>query len=222
MTKLKALIVGILLLVPLFVFIFIYIFGEHYFTLKSYFPVRDESGSVVYTAEGDTLFRKVPDFKLTDQQGKPFSQQNLQGKIYVVNFVMADGPGIWHKLSSQLVRVQEAFQNNPDVALVSISVKPEEDTPQKLQQYATSFKADTSKWHFLTGDRNTIYQLAQQGFDIPLQKTGGPEDFLHTNQIMLVDKENVVRGVYDGTDLTDVDRLILEINVLIDEYSKRK
>jgi len=222
MSKLKALILGSLLLVPLFVFIFIYTFGEHHFTLRHYFPELDEEGQVLRNAAGDTIFRKVPDFQLIDQSNGNFSKQDLKGKLYVVNFISTDCESQCRKMSSQLVRVQEFYQNNPDVQLVSISVKPEEDTPGVLQQYAAAYKADTTQWHFLTGNRGQIYGLAQQGFQLPVQQTGGSEGFIHSNAFMLVDRAQLVRGVYKGTDAIDVDRLILEINVLLDEYSKSK
>jgi len=222
MSKLKALILGSLLLVPLFVFIFIYTFGEHHFSLRSYFPKLDKAGEVLRNEKGDTIFHTVPDFNLTDQSASSFSQQDLKDKIYVVNFFFADCPGMCKKMSSQMVRVQEAFQNNPHIELVSISVKPEEDSASVLQNYAANYKADTTQWHFLTGDRNVIYGLAQKGFQLPLQATGGPDGFIHSDNFMLVDKSNVVRGVYKGTQVIDVDRLILEINVLLDEYSKSK
>lgn len=222
MSKLKALILGSLLLVPLFVFIFIYTFGEHHFTLRSYFPKLDKSGEVLRNESGDTVFHVVPDFNLTDQSANGFSQLDLDGKIYVVNFFFTDCPGSCKKISSQLVRVQEAYQNNNTVELVSISVKPEEDSVRVLQNYATNYKADTTQWHFLTGNRNIIYSLAQKGFNLPLQKTGGPEGFIHSDNVMLVDKNHIVRGIYKGTEITEVDRMMLEINVLLDEYSKSK
>lgn len=223
MSKLKALILGLLLLVPLFVFIFIYSFGEHHFTLRGYFPEVNDKGEVLLNEKGDTIFQTVPSFKLTDQNGASFSQeQQLQGKIYVVNFFFTDCPDMCRKMSSQLVRVQEAYQNNPTIELVSISVKPEEDSAKVLQAYAAEYKADTAQWHFLTGNRSAIYNLAQQGFKLPLQKTGGADGFIHSNKFMLVDKEQRIRGIYNGTSITEVDRMILEINVLLDEYNKRK
>ncbi|MEJ8758266.1 SCO family protein [Pontibacter sp. H259] len=207
---------------PLFVFIFIYTFGEHHFTLKSFFPVLDKKGEVLRNEEGDTVFQVVPDFTLTDQAAGSFSQQDLKDKIYVMNFFFTDCPGMCKKMSSQLVRVQENLQNIQTVELVSISVKPREDSVQALQNYAKSYKADTTQWHFLTGNRNVIYSLAQKGFSLPLHKTGGPEDFIHSDNFMLVDKNHVVRGVYKGTEVKEVDRMIMEINVLLDEYSKSK
>jgi protein SCO1/2 len=208
--------------VPIFVFIFIYIFGEHHFKLRCYFPQINYKGEVLYTEAGDTLFKKVPQFNFTDQNNKSFSQQDLKDKIYIVNFFSSDCSEMCRKMSSQLVRTQEAYQNNPTVHFVSISVKPDIDSASVLRAYAAKYDADTTRWHFLTGNRNEIYNWAQQGFEIPLQKTGGPEGFIHTDKFFLVDKEQKVRGIYEGTKIAETDRMVLEINVLLDEYSKSK
>ena len=223
MSNLKALVLGLLLLVPIFVFIFITTFGEHHFSLRTYFPELDDSGEVVYDEKGDTIFRKIPDFTLTSQQGKPFvKSQELKGDIYVVDFFFATCPGICKKMSSQLSRVQEAYRNNPDIKLVSITVNPEQDSVAVLQNYADQYNADPNKWYFLTGPRKTIYTLASEAFFLPVQQVPGQQDFIHSEKFLLVDREQRVRGIYDGTDYEDVDRLILEINVLLDEYSKNK
>ena len=223
MSNYKALVLGLLLLVPIFVFIFITTFGEHHFSLRTYFPELDDSGEVVLDAKGDTIFRKVPDFELKSQHGKSFiKSQDLQGDIYVVNFFFATCPGICPKMSSQLTRVQEAYRENSGIKLVSITVNPEQDSVEVLQRYADQYNADPSKWFFLTGPRNTIYNLASEAFFLPVQQVPGQQDFIHSEKFLLVDKEQRVRGIYDGTDYEDVDRLILEINVLLDEYSKNK
>lgn len=222
MSKLKALILGSLLLVPIFVFIFIYIFGEHHFKLRGYFPQTNDKGGILYTEAGDTLFKTVPQFNFTDQSNNSFSQQDLKEKIYIVNFFSTDCTDMCRKMSAQLVRTQEAYQNNPTVQFVSISVKPDIDSASVLRAYAASYDADTTRWHFLTGNRNQIYTWAQKGLEIPLQKTGGPDGFIHTDKFFLIDKEQKVRGIYEGTKIAETDRMVLEINVLLDEYSKSK
>jgi protein SCO1 len=123
-------------------------------------------------------------------------------------------------MSSQLVRVQETFKDEPQVKLVSITVNPEYDTPEVLSEYGERYGADADKWYFLTGNREEIYQLAKQGFFLPVMQVEGQQEFIHSEKFMLVDKNRYVRGIYDGTDAADVDRLILEIKVLLDEYSK--
>lgn len=222
MSNTKALILGILLLVPLLIFIFIGSFGEHHFTLRKYFPQVTATGEVVRNAEGDTLFNQVPAFELISQQGQKVSQNELDGNIYVADFFFATCPDICKQMSSQMVRVQEAFLDEEQVKIVSFTVNPEHDTPEVLREYGERYNADPTKWYFLTGDRDRIYDLAQKGFYLPVMKVEGQQDFIHSEKFMLVDKNRYVRGIYDGTDKEDVDRLILEIKVLLDEYSKSK
>ncbi|SIT92814.1 SCO family protein [Pontibacter indicus] len=222
MSNTKALILGILLLVPLLIFIFIGSFGEHHFTLRKYFPQVTATGEVVRNAEGDTLFNQVPAFELISQQGQKVSQNELDGNIYVADFFFATCPDICKQMSSQMVRVQEAFLDEEQVKIVSFTVNPEHDTPEVLREYGERYNADPTKWYFLTGDRDKIYDLAQKGFYLPVMKVEGQQDFIHSEKFMLVDKNRYVRGIYDGTDKEDVDRLILEIKVLLDEYSKSK
>ncbi|WP_026236222.1 SCO family protein [Pontibacter roseus] len=222
MSNVKALILGILLLVPLLVFIFIGNFGEHHFTLRTYFPKVDDTGEVLFDAKGDTLFNRIPAFKLTSQKGETITQEQLDNHIYVADFFFATCPDICKEMSSQLVRVQETFQDEPQVKIASFTVNPEYDTVEVLREYGERYGADPSKWYLLTGDREQIYSLARNGFYLPVQQVPGQQEFIHSEKFMLVDKNRRVRGIYDGTDAADVDRLILEIRVLLDEYSKSK
>ena len=222
MSAKRVLILGLLILAPIFVFIFISTFGEHHFTLKTYFPEVDDTGEAVTNAAGDTIFKQIPDFRLTDQEGKVFTKNDLQGKIYVADFFFARCTGICKKMSSQLVRVQEAFQNDTSIQIISITVNPEHDSAAVLQNYAAMYGANPAKWSFLTGPRDAIYSLATEGFYLPVQQVEGQQDFIHSEKFMLVDKNHHVRGIYDGTDPVDVDRLITEIRVLQDGYSKNK
>ncbi|GAA4443727.1 hypothetical protein GCM10023188_44680 [Pontibacter saemangeumensis] len=217
MSKAKALILGFLLLVPLLIFAFISIFGVHHFTLKTYFPEVDMSGEVIYDASGDTVFQQVPDFSLTSLQRGQFTALDLKGAITVVQFFETACPEC-SEISSQLVRLQEAFEEFPEVKFVSITVNPERDSTAVLQQYAATYGAKAGKWYVLTGDREEILALAQQGFRLPV----GKQRVLVTENLMLLDKERKVRGIYNGTKQKEIDRLVTEINVLRDEYGKRK
>ncbi|WP_242927070.1 SCO family protein [Pontibacter vulgaris] len=197
-------------------------FGEHHFTLKTYFPEVDDSGEALIDTKGDTIFHQVPSFKFVSQQGQSITEKQLAGGIYVANFFFATCPDVCKKMSSQMVRVQEAFENNPSVKLVSYTVNPEHDSVEVLANYAAMYGAMPGKWFFLTGEREKIYELAKKGFYLPVQQVAGQQDFIHSEKFMLVDKEQHVRGIYDGTDPAEVDRLITEINVLLDGYSKSK
>ena len=214
---------GILLLLlafPVFVYLFLKFFGKNKYGLPRYFPQdiieRTDKGETVF----DTVFHKIPDFKLLASTGDSISQKLVEGKIYVADFFFTTCPGICPQMSSQLKRVQEAFIDDPEVLILSHTVDPVNDTLQALQAYAKGFKAIPTKWFFLTGPKYKLYDLAIKGYYLPASEdssvTGEP--FTHSSKLMLVDKKGIVRGVYDGTDTKDVDRLILEISVLKSEY----
>ncbi len=217
MKNVKALILGFLLLVPLLIFAFISIFGEHHFVVKTYFPEVDATGQVRYNADGDTVFQQIHDFSLVTQRGKPFTAADLQGNITVVYFFTTNCTDC-KRISSQLVRIQEGFEEYPEVQLLSITAEPEQDTAEALQQYAKTYGAKEGKWFFLTGERQEILDLAEQGFKLPI----GKQRLLRTDQLLLLDKENKVRGIYDGSNQKEIERLITETNVLRDGYSKSK
>jgi len=223
MKNLKALILATLLLVPLLFFAFVVIFGEQHFTLSTYLPELNETGEVVRTAKGDTIFRQIPEFEFTSQTGQTVTQQALADNgLYVANFFYTSCPTTCREVASQLVRVQETFQNNPQVKIASFTVDPAHDSVEVLKNYAAQYGANPSQWLFLTGGREKVYQLAGEEFSLPVRQVAGQEAIVQSEKIMLVDKAHHVRGIYDGTSSGEIDRLMMEINVLLDEYSKNK
>lgn len=223
MKNIKALILATLLLVPLLFFAFVVIFGEQHFTLRTYLPELNKAGEVVRTAKGDTIFRRIPDFKFTNQSGRVVTQQTLADNgLYVANFFDTSCPAVCRQVASQLVRVQETFQNNPKVKIASFTVEPAQDSVEVLKDYAIQYGANPAQWSFLTGSREKIYQLSSEGFSLPVGQIAGPEAPVYSEKVVLVDKAHRVRGIYNGTDSGEIDRLIMEINVLLDEYSKSK
>ncbi|ALI97938.1 SCO family protein [Rufibacter tibetensis] len=222
MSPKKALVLGTLLLLPVLVFLFLKMFGVNRFSLRTYFPATVDSTQVAGEWKYDTTYHQVPDFKLTSHTGTAFSQKDLEGKIYVANFFFTSCKGPCTQMSTQLSRVQDAFRLQPDVRIISHTLKPQEDSPAVLSEYAESFKARPNKWIFLTGPENEIQRLAEKGYRLTSLESALPDGspaLLQSNRFVLVDKEKHVRGIYDGTDAADVDRLITEINVLLSEYN---
>lgn len=223
MKKLKALILGTLLLVPLLVFAFFMTFGEQHFILRTYLPELSDTGEVMRTAKGDTIFRRIPGFKFTDQAGHAVTQKELaDGGLYVANFFYTSCPASCRQISSDLMRVQETFRNKPQVKIASFTIDPAHDSVDVLKKYATQYNANPAQWLFLTGPRKEVYRLASEGFSLPVQQVAGRDTLILTEKLMLVDKAHRVRGIYDATLPTEIDRLEMEINVLLDEYSKSK
>lgn len=188
-------------------------------SLPIYSPAMLNPELVDESKQGVSKNHKISDFSLIDQYGKPFSQEDLEGKYYVADFFFTTCPTICPDMSSQLVRVQEATKNNKEFRIVSHSVTPTIDSAQVLFEYGKRYEADFDRWTFLTGDKKQIYELARKSyFAATTEGDGGPDDFIHTENFILVDKEKRIRGFYDGTDPESVDQLITDLEILAQEY----
>jgi protein SCO1 len=158
----------------------------------------------------------IPDFNFTDQNGKAVSRKTFDNKITVVDFFFTTCPGICKKLTASLSKVQDAFKSNNDVLLLSHSVTPEKDSVPVLKKYAEENAATVNKWYLVTGRRNDIYTLARTAYFAD-EDMGWKEDsttFLHTENILLIDKQHHIRGVYKGTIPKEVNDLIADIKKL--------
>lgn len=232
--KLKAGILVATLVVPALLYLFLRFATQNHYELPRYLPLIDSTNGgsrmgQVKLADGsvvtDTLYHRIPPFRLVDQDGDTVDQSVVKGKIYVADFFFTRCGTICPKISSQLTRVQDIFRDNATIKFLSYSVDPEHDGPAELKAYAKRYDAIPGKWYFLTGKKADIYNLAMTGYYLPAVdagvKAGIPDEtFIHSEKLVLVDKDGIVRGFYDGTDKEDVDRLVLEIRVLLDIYSK--
>ncbi|MES2003247.1 MAG: SCO family protein [Bacteroidota bacterium] len=166
---------------------------------------------------GDDTVHRIPSFHFIDQNGAIVSEKTFSGKIYVANFFFTSCPGICKRLTNNLALVQTAFQNDPELLLLSHSVTPETDSVPVLAKYAKAYGVLVNKWHMVTGNRDSIYTIARKAYfadeDMGQQKKSS-SDFLHTENIVLIDKQRRIRGVYKGTSVRDIDNLIADIKVL--------
>ena len=222
------------LLVPALLYLFLRFETQNHYVLPRYLPKIDSTKGEpligkVTLPDGriveDTIYNRIPPFQLIDQNGKTVDQSVVKNKIYVADFFFTRCITICPKIASQLTRVQDIFRNSPDLKFLSYTVDPEHDRPAQLRTYAQKYEAIPGKWYFLTGSKDAIYELAMHGYYLPTVdagvKEGKPDEtFIHSEKLVLVDKDGIVRGFYDGTDKEDVDRLILEIRVLLDIYKK--
>ncbi len=225
----KAGILIVLLAVPVFIFVFLKMFGHNYYKLPYLMPEIDDTGQVMMRG-ADTVFHKIPVFQLIDQNGQKFSSEQTKGKIYVAEFFFTRCGTICPKLTTNLTRVQSLFANDPNILIVSHSVDPKHDSSAVLLKYAQKYDAKIGKWFFLTGDKKYIYNLAIKGYKLPAADASEydkkiksiDETFIHSEKLLLIDKEGYVRGIYDGTYSPDVERLIAEIKVLSEIYKSQK
>jgi protein SCO1/2 len=208
----------IVLLLPILFILFFNLFGENHHRLFIFQPIDS-----VETKQGYQVTKAytVPSFQLTAQDGHTFSSHEVKGKIYVANFIFTRCEAQCKYMTNQLIRVQEAFHKDKNVAIVSFTVDPEYDTIGVLKAYADAHQAISGKWFFLTGKKEDIYKLGQNGFFVStLEDQDQLVNFIHSEKFILVDQRGWIRGFYDGTDQKEVDRLITEIKVLEDIADK--
>lgn len=171
-----------------------------------------------YTAKQlDTLkLHKIADFSLIDQDGNTISSENVKGKIYVANFFFTICPSICPTMTQNLLDVHNTFKNDADILMLSHSVMPATDTVAQLKKYAHRWTIDSQRWHLLTGEKDKIYDLARKSYfaekEIGLQKE--KNEFLHTENAFLIDKNGYIRGVYNATLPLDIENLVKDIQVL--------
>ncbi|MFT5970596.1 MAG: protein SCO1/2, partial [Flavobacteriales bacterium] len=155
------------------------------------------------------------------QNGDTITEAITEGKIYVVDFFFTTCPNLCPRMTEQFYRVQEQFKNDAEILLLSHSVFPNHDTVEVLAKYARENRIDSEKWHLLTGEKKQIYELARKSyFAVTTSGDGGKEDFIHTENFVLVDKEKRLRGFYDGTSKEEVNQLMFDIRKLKAEYVK--
>lgn len=172
---------------------------------------------VVREKEGE---HRISDFELIDQRGDTITLDAIKDRIIVADFFFTTCPTICPKMTKNLARVQEAFPHDQRLAILSHSVTPEMDSVPVLDAYARLHGADPDQWHLLTGDRAQIYALARKSYFACLDEgDGGPQDFVHTENIVLVDPNRRIRGFYDGTSGSATDDLIRDISKLMNEQN---
>lgn len=158
----------------------------------------------------------IPAFSFIDQDNKTITEKEVDGKIYVADFIFTRCGSICPKMTTNMGTLQEKFRNDPDILLLSHSVTPEMDSVPVLKKYATERGVISGKWHLLTGNKDDIYRLAKKeyyaGDTIGYYQTGN--EFLHTENFILVDKQRRIRGVYNGTLPLEMERLIDDIGEL--------
>lgn len=161
---------------------------------------------------------KVADFKLINQNGDTITQENYKDKIYVADFFFTRCLTICPVMTNNIGKLQEVFKNDDDVMFLSHSVTPVIDSVSVLRAYANVKGVIDQKWNITTGDKKHIYNLARKSYFAVLDEgDGGLQDFIHTENFVLVDKKRQIRGFYDGTDNEDIKRLITDIRILQNE-----
>lgn len=159
---------------------------------------------------------KIPEFKLLNQDGDLVTNETFNDKIYVADFFFTSCPGICPAMTKNMNVLQVTFKDDPEVLLLSHSVTPEMDSISVLKNYAEAHGVISGKWHLVTGNQEEIYNLGRKSYfveeDLGLQKN--TDEFLHTENFILVDKNKHIRGIYNGLNRASIEQLIADIKTL--------
>lgn len=218
----KLIILVLILAVPGFLYYLLTEKGKNrYKPLRIYGP--KQVAKTGHTKRGkyipDTTYHKLPDFNLTDQLGQPVSLSKFEYKIFIVSFFYTGCPSVCNEVNENMRRLASAYKKNRMVKFVTITVDPQHDSADVLKNYAKRFKIAPDKWMFLTGDTTTIYNLARKGFLVNAVKAGN--DFVYSDNLVLIDADKRIRGYYNGTSTADITRINDEIKVQIAEELRK-
>lgn len=168
----------------------------------------------------DTIYHSIKPFSFIDQDSSVISNDTFKGKIYVADFFFTSCPSICPIMKAQMLRVYNNFKNNDKVLLLSHTIDPEYDNVSLLHSYAKKLDVKSSKWHFVTGAKSAIYDMAQTSYYVATRENEkAPGGYEHSGAFILVDNQRRIRGVYDGTKVEAVDKLIKDISTLLSEVN---
>ena len=216
----QTLLLGLLLLMPVLAFLFLFRFGTNRYALPTYLPDRVDSTQVGSEWRRDTVFHQIAPFQLPASTGRPVSSRELGQGLYIAQFFADDAAS--PQVARQLLRVQEKFRHEPRVKLLTFVLSPGVTTAGSLSKLAEQYGTIAGKWFFLAGPADTLRQLTQREFRLTADPKRLPGAVYTANipagRLLLVDKQRRVRGIYDGTDGREIDRLLTEVTVQLYDY----
>ena len=180
-------------------------------------PVYGNKTAVVNNGKTDSMDYALPDFSFIDQDSNIVTALTTQDKIFVTEFFFTSCPSICPKMQAQMLRFYEKFKNNRDVVILAFTIDPARDSVQKLKAYEKKLGIESSKWHLLTGNKDSIYNLAESFLVSAAEDPDAPGGHVHSGNFILVDKQRRLRGYYDGTKEESVQKLLDETDILLQE-----
>lgn len=224
--KSKGFLIGIAvaILLPLSFFLYYNDSVTHAIKIPNHYrPVAVDSHEVKGKMQYDTTFHKLNGIKLVNQLGQEVDlNKDLKGKILLINFFFTRCPSVCPQLTNHMSVVLKSFnkKNTDIVQIVSISVDPNDSVPA-LRAYADKFTTQHDRWWFLTGNKDSIYNYAKNELGLKLEAET-PDDFIHSQQVVLVDSFRNIRGYYDGLDVNSISKVGDDIILLKLEKRKKK
>ena len=175
--------------------------------------VKSENGKETI----DSVDYVLPDFSYVDQDSNVVNTVTVHNKIFVTEFFFTSCPSICPKMQAQMLRVYEKYKDNTDVQILAFTIDPARDTVGKLKAYEKKLGIESAKWHLLTGNKDSIYNLADNFLVSVAEDPDAPGGHVHSGNFILVDKKRRLRGYYDGTKEESVQKLLNEMDVLLKE-----
>ena len=212
----------LLILIALAVFIYAFFIYDPDKPVR-YLPIFGEKSYEAINGKVDTLYHTIPHFSFINQEGKTITENDFNESIYVTDFFFTTCHSICPVMSKQMERIYEKYKGNAEVKFLSHTVDPEIDTVAQLKAYASKHAAEAPQWMFVTGDKKELYGIARTGYLLNAEQgDGGPDDFIHTQNFALIDKDKRIRGFYDGTDSLEMNQLMKDMDLLLAEYHYKK
>lgn len=166
---------------------------------------------------GDTIYHTIRDFSFINQDSQQVTNATFDGKAYVVDFFFISCPTICPKVKKQMLRLYDRFKNEDKLVLLSHTIDTKHDTIPRLKKFATDLGVGLPQWQFVTGEKDSIYSIANDYFSIAQEDPNAPGGFDHSGRLILVDTKRRVRAFCDGTDPESVDKFMIDVERLLKE-----
>lgn len=163
----------------------------------------------------DTIYYQIPSFSLLDQDSLAVSQKVTEGKVYVADFFFTSCPTICPKMKRNMFDLYTEFEGEDGLIFLSHSIDPKRDSVPKLKKYAESLEVSSDRWHFMTGEKNDVYDLAKAYMVSAAEDPKAPGGYIHSGAFILIDQQGRIRGYYDGTLAEDTELLKNDIKKLL-------
>ncbi len=166
----------------------------------------------------DTTHSTIAPFSFLSQDSSVVTEKTFDNKIYIADFIFISCPSICPLMTIEMKKVYDHYEANPNVYFLSHTIDPENDSVPRLKAYTDELGIDGNKWFFVTGDKDSIYSMADNSyFATAYADEAAPGGYVHSGGLLLIDKQKQLRGIYDGTNPVETERLIAEIDLLLKE-----
>ena len=185
-------------------------------------PIQEATGPLPILGEKEEVdgvmnYHTVAPFTFVNQYGDSITEKTFSDKAYIVDYFFTSCPTICPKVKEQELLIYDTFKGNNSVGLLSVSIDPKYDNVERLKWYADHLEIEKGNWHLATGDKNFIYDIADDFFHIAIEDSDAPGGFDHDGRLVLVDKNKHIRSFCNGLDEQDVQRFIGDIKNLLSE-----